>query len=91
MQALRFKHDVTKATSIPLYTTLECGIIIPQYAPCNIHHYLAVSLQSHTAEDRVRSKAGPSDICGRQSGNGRGISASTWVFPFDSHSNSASY
>lgn len=51
---------------------------------------MAVSPQPQTAEDRVRSKAGPSEICSRQSGSGRVISASTSVFPSHSQSNNAS-
>jgi hypothetical protein len=42
---------------------------------------LAVRRQHLTAEARIRPQVSPCEICGEQSGTGRGFSPSSSVFP----------
>ena len=39
-----------------------------------------------TVDTRVRSLAGPYEVCGTESGGWIGVSPSTWVFPCQDHS-----
>ena len=45
-----------------------------------------VSRRPLTAEARVRSRVGPREICGEQSGTATGFTPSTSVFPCQFHS-----
>jgi hypothetical protein len=49
----------------------------------------AVSPRPVTAEAGVRSRVSPCEICGGQSGTGKGFSPSTSVFSFQFHSTGA--